>query len=353
MIAKCIKGKGFRGAVAYDLQEEKSILLETNMAAGEKGSVRAFSSEFGIIRALRPNLSKAVCHLSLSLHPNEKLNDDQWCKVAHAWLDGMGFTNNQFIVSRHTDTEHPHIHILVNRISLDGSVVSDSHDYKRQEVIMRKLEKEYGLVQVPSSHEVGRKSPTKGEVEHSLRTNQPSTRMILQNMIDTALSPSHNTNFLTFSENLNLQGIEIKLNKASTGTVNGISFSLNGVSFKGSQLGKAYTWKSLQIRGLIYENGHITQHEHNKSNPNKEYANGEQSNATTNTTVPTHSTSNTITTQRAGSLGNAPFSLEPTREPQIEKQRRIAESFERLEQEHQRSEQRSTEKCPRSPQLSR
>ena len=32
MIAKCIKGKGFRGAVEYDLQPHKSILLETNMA---------------------------------------------------------------------------------------------------------------------------------------------------------------------------------------------------------------------------------------------------------------------------------------------------------------------------------
>ena len=88
------------------------------------------------------------------------MSDEKWCDVAYDWLDGMGFTNNQFIISRHTDTEHPHIHILVSRISLDDSVVSDSQDYKRQKVIMRKLEKEHGLVQVLSSHEVGRNSPT-------------------------------------------------------------------------------------------------------------------------------------------------------------------------------------------------
>ncbi len=346
MIAKAIKGKGFRGAIAYDLQEGKSVLLETNMAAGEKGCVQAFSKEFGVVRALRPNLEKAVCHVSLSLHPNEKLNDDDWCKVAQTWLEDMGYNNNQYIVSRHTDTEHPHIHILVNRISLDGSVVSDSYDYKRQEVVMRKLEKEHGLVQVLSSHEVGRKATTKGEVEHALRTNEPSARMKLQNIIDTALARNANTSFHEFAENLLVQGVETKLNKASTETVSGISFSLNGVSFKGSKLGKAYTWNSLKNRGLIYENGHITRYEQNKSNTNKEqsnteYTNGEQPNAITSTT------------QRTGNLGNAPFPFESTRKPEAEKQRRITESFERLEQEHQRSEQRSTEKRPRSPQLSR
>lgn len=66
MIAKAIKGKGFRGAVAYDLQKGKSILLDSNMSAKEKGSVSAFAKEFEAIRALRPNLTKAVCHVSIT-----------------------------------------------------------------------------------------------------------------------------------------------------------------------------------------------------------------------------------------------------------------------------------------------
>ena len=111
MIAKCIKGKGFRGAAAYDLQPHKSLLLETNMAGR---TPRALAAEFGAIRALRPNLSKAVCHVSLSLHPEESLSDEQWCEAAHSWLQGMGFVNNQYVISRHTDAAHAHIHILVH-----------------------------------------------------------------------------------------------------------------------------------------------------------------------------------------------------------------------------------------------
>ena len=30
----------------------------------------------------------------------------------------MGFTENQYVISRHTDTAHEHIHILANRIGL-------------------------------------------------------------------------------------------------------------------------------------------------------------------------------------------------------------------------------------------
>ena len=57
MIAKLAKGRGFRGALEYDLEREKGILLDTNMA-GE--NPRELAQEFGAIRELRPGLGKAV-----------------------------------------------------------------------------------------------------------------------------------------------------------------------------------------------------------------------------------------------------------------------------------------------------
>lgn len=248
MIAKCIKGKGFRGAAAYDLQPHKSLLLETNMAGR---TPRALATEFGAIRALRPNLSKAVCHVSLSLHPEESLSDEQWCEAAHSWLQGMGFVNNQYVISRHTDAAHAHIHILVNRIALDGKVVSDAHDYRRQEKIMRELEQRFSLRQVRSSRETLRAALTKGEIEHALRTGEASTRMNLQKIIDAALTQKIALN--AFCQKLAAQGVTVRLNKASTGFVSGISFALGDVTFKGSKLGKGYTWGALQLRGLLHE----------------------------------------------------------------------------------------------------
>lgn len=75
MIAKAIKGKGFRGALEYDLGKEEGRVIDPNMN-GE--GARELAAEFGEIRKLRPDLSKAVVHVSLSAAPSEYLSDAQW-----------------------------------------------------------------------------------------------------------------------------------------------------------------------------------------------------------------------------------------------------------------------------------
>ena len=257
MSAKLIKGKGFRGALEYDLKQGKGVLLETNMAGQ---TPKELAREFGIIRALRPTLGKAVCHVSLSIHPTEHLTDEQWCEAAKRWLSGMGFTNNQYVVSRHTNTEHPHIHILVNRIDLEGNVVSDAHDYKRQEAIMRTLEKEWSLTTVPMSQSAARKAPTKGEVEQVLRTGESSYRMKLQQIIDAALTQP--CTLSSFTKKLEQAHVSVRMNTAKTGFISGISFSMDGIAFKGSSLGHQYTWSNLKKRGLYHEQDrYVEEHE--------------------------------------------------------------------------------------------
>ncbi len=67
--------------------------------------------EFGEVRQLRPNLGQAVFHASISAAPGEHLTDHQWLEIAHRYLGGLGFTDNQYVISRHTDTDHKHIHL--------------------------------------------------------------------------------------------------------------------------------------------------------------------------------------------------------------------------------------------------
>ena len=253
MIAKLIKGKGFRGALEYDLQTSKGYCLDSNMAGD---SPRELAKEFGAIRALRPNLAKAVCHVSVSLHPKESLTDEQWKEVAQTYLKGMGFNDNQYVVTKHTDTSHPHIHILANRISMKGEVVSDSKDYQRQEAIMRRLEKEYGLEQVAPSHESTRKAPTKGEVECAVRTGVPSAKGTLQVLVDAASQGKPKLD--EFTKRLEKEGVQTILNKAQTGRISGISFQHNNITMKGSDLGRGYSWAGLQKRGVQYEQDRIS-----------------------------------------------------------------------------------------------
>jgi Relaxase/Mobilisation nuclease domain len=112
MIAKAIKGKGFRGALEYDLSKEHGRVIDTNM---EGDCPRELAREFGAIRKLRRNLGRAVLHVSLSAAPGEMLTDDQWREIGHHYLHGMGLDANQYLITRHLDTEHEHVHLLESR----------------------------------------------------------------------------------------------------------------------------------------------------------------------------------------------------------------------------------------------
>ncbi|MCY0900495.1 MAG: relaxase/mobilization nuclease domain-containing protein, partial [Firmicutes bacterium] len=249
MIAKMVKGRGFRGALEYDLQAGKSVLLETNLAGQ---TPRAMAKEFGEVRQLRPTLGKAVVHVSLSLHAGEHLTDAQWRDIAHQYLMRMGFTDNQYVVTRHTDTAHEHIHILANRITLAGDVVSDSQDWKRQEAFMRALERDYHLIADSPSQKAERKAPTKGEIEYALRTGQASIKQRLQGLCDAAMQGC--TSLSDYIERLVVTGVDViptvQLNGAK---VSGLMYRLDGTVMKGSDLGKAYSPAGLAKRGVTYE----------------------------------------------------------------------------------------------------
>ncbi len=338
MIAKMIKGKGFRGALEYDLQKQKGQILTSNMAGQNP---RALAKEFGRIRALRPNLTRAVCHVSLSLSPDEKLNDEQWKSVAASYLEHMGFANCQFVATKHTDTAHPYIHILVNRIGMDGQVVSDSKDYQRQESLMRRLEQEFNLQVVAPSREAKRKTLSKGEIEHSVRTQEPSARMLLQEIIDRTLHQGLSLEL--FAKRLEAQGVQVRLNQASTGFISGISFNLKGVALKGSDLGKNYTWKSLQKRGLTYEQVRPNQIANDQRigrcphepNTEQDYSKKDRGD------------------ERGGKDGHEGEPARPARDAKIEQQHRIDKAFEKLARIQQDNDQRDSANRSRGQGLSR
>nr|WP_090323162.1 relaxase/mobilization nuclease domain-containing protein [Duganella sp. CF517] len=248
MIAKAIKGRGFRGALEYDLAKDKAHVIDTNMGGS---TPRALAKEFGEIRKLRPKLGKAVLYVSLSAAPGEDISEAQWQQISQRYLRGMGLENNQYLVTRHTDTEHPHIHLLVNRIRFDGGVTSDSHDYRRHEVLMRVIERDFKLRQVRPSIEAKRHAPTKGEIEEGLRTGLPSTRQRLQQLCDSAAERCYS--FTDYAERLQAAGIRLVPVTQLGGTkLSGLSYLLDGVMMKGSDLGKAYSPMGLAKRGVGY-----------------------------------------------------------------------------------------------------
>ena len=244
MTADQVKGKGFRGALNYNLEKVKKGVakwLDTSFAQHDE---RTIMDEVKMIRVLRPNLAKYSYHTSVNFPPHENLKDEKMVTIAKDYLEAMGFNQHQYAIFRHFDADHPHMHILVNRIGYDGTVLSDSKDYQRSEQILRKLEKQHGLTEVISSRQAKERAMTKNELEMMKRTDEPSVKMKLQVTIKNILSQKPTAE--QFITHLEAQGINILFNQASAGFVSGISYGYDGMQFKGAHLGNAYKWQAVK-----------------------------------------------------------------------------------------------------------
>ncbi|WP_245934918.1 relaxase/mobilization nuclease domain-containing protein [Breznakibacter xylanolyticus] len=222
-------------------------LIDSNMLSQ---NARNLAKEFGMIRTLKPNLNKVVYHTALSINPQEHLSNEQFVEIGKEYLKEMGFANSQYAMYRHYDRDHAHIHIIANRIDFDGQVVSDKWDYKRSENIVRQLEQKHGLIRVPDSSKVQESGLSKGQVELFRRTHTIPVKKQLQMILMEAISTSSSIPELL--QDLNQQGVEMKLHKNQNEQVFGVSFELEGICLKGSTLGKGYSW--IQINKKLTDN---------------------------------------------------------------------------------------------------
>jgi hypothetical protein len=237
MIGKIIKGKSFQGCLSYVMGKTGAAVIGMNMDGKDPYSL---ANEFSLSWQLRPKLSYKVCHVILSLSPEEHLNNDAWQTAIAQYLKEMGFTNNQYVAVKHTDREnHEHIHLVTSRVRMDGSVVSDSWDWTRSQDIIRKLEQDFGLAAVPSSWESDRQEQTKSQIDKELETGKVTVKRQLADKIDATLV--NTTSLPDFIEQLNLEGIEVRVDRDRKGKPKGIAYKLDGVSMAGSSVGKAYS----------------------------------------------------------------------------------------------------------------
>lgn len=242
MIGKIKSGTNFKGLLKY-LDKEDAYIVRSNMIANTPDTL---SKEFGLITRNQPKKEKPVFHASLSLAPNDNLNEDDWREITETYLTKMGYEHSQYVCYLHNDTEHSHVHIVANKVNFKGKLVKDSFDYYRSQKILRELEKQYNLTQIPSSWEKLSKSQTTGE-KHLLQKNgEKSVRLDLQDTINEVLSTRDNFTMPEFIKELKKVGINPKVKFTRNQKVKGISYEKNGIAFAGNKLGRGFTFPGLQ-----------------------------------------------------------------------------------------------------------
>lgn len=235
MIAKIMKGADFKGVVYYILNDNKGteiidaegLFLENNdtIAQGFVGQA-----------SMNPKVTRPVGHIALSFSKKDLpcLNNDVMARITREYMERMGIKDTQYIIGRHFDKEHPHVHIAFNRIDNNGKTISDRNDRFRSERICMELTKKYGL------HFANGKENVKTE-----RLREPDrTRYELYNILKAEVGRYKNWN--TLLERLKRKGVEVQFKyKGQTNEIQGIVFSMNGYRFNGSKVDRSFSYSKI------------------------------------------------------------------------------------------------------------
>ncbi|MGF7078105.1 relaxase/mobilization nuclease domain-containing protein [Mucilaginibacter sp. UYCu711] len=234
MIGKVITGKSFGGCIRYVVQKHDAVILD---AAGVRmQKVNQTINDFNLQRKYNPNLGKAVGHIALNWSVNDldKLNDEVMVNMAKEYLQRMKIQDTQYLIVKHRDKEHPHIHIVYNRVNNNGETIPDNFQKKRNVQVAKELTIKHGFYLSPGKDDVNRQQ-LKGE---------DKIKYELYDAIKAASKKVKNINEL--KQVLAKQGIVTHFKyKSGTTEVQGISFSKGEYKFKGSEIDRSLSYAKL------------------------------------------------------------------------------------------------------------
>ena len=236
MISKVITGKTFTGACRYVCMDQKrAVVLDTEGVRSYEHKLMA--ADFEMQRGLRPSLSKAVFHGIISFYPGEKIEDKIMAEIAKEYLQKMGIINTQFAITKHTDKNHSHLHIIANLVNNNGETIKDNWIGLKGKKIAQELTKKYGLKEAISKD----LSITNLEALNE----KEATRYLIYQAILENLSMCKNLDDL--KQKLLQQNIETLYKyKGQTNELQGISFKMVNYKFKGSEIDRKFSVKNLE-----------------------------------------------------------------------------------------------------------
>ncbi|MEO8111590.1 MAG: relaxase/mobilization nuclease domain-containing protein [Ginsengibacter sp.] len=66
---------------------------------------------FERLNSLNERATTKTLHVSLNFSPTEKLGDNKLIEIDSMYMDKIGFGDQPFLIYKHNDAGHPHIHI--------------------------------------------------------------------------------------------------------------------------------------------------------------------------------------------------------------------------------------------------
>ncbi len=247
MMAKIRSGQGFAGLVDYanDLKDKDTKIIASEGV--DLTSNKSIVASFSLQAKSRPSLKNFVGHISLSFAPEDtpKMTDKLMSEITKEYMRRMGIVNTQFVVCRHHDKPHAHVHIVYNRVDNDGNAITGDQGFRKSARITQALTREYGLTFGKGKKKVNR---------HRLK-GKDAVKYRIYDTVNDALKVC--IDWKELKEYLSEKGITLDITSKTDGRIKGVVFTCDNISFGGYRIDRSMTYRSLDRRlnterGLVF-----------------------------------------------------------------------------------------------------
>lgn len=236
MVAKIESGKSIRGVLHYNENKVETGDATLILASGFAGDIEKMSfiqklKRYEHLTSLNTAVKTNALHISLNFDPSDKLDNQKLQQIASEYMERIGFGDQPFLVYRHDDSAHPHIHIATTNIQRDGQRI-DIHGigYRLSEPARKEMEVKYGLTKAE-----GREMKQDQRLRAAIYGEKP-TRQQISNIVTGVMRKYHYTSFEQYKAIL--EAFNIKVDRGAEHTRmfqnKGLLYSI--LDYKGEQV---------------------------------------------------------------------------------------------------------------------
>ena len=243
MIAKCKAIAHGGNALEYIFREGKlGRLLALHNLCGE--TPKEIHEEMKLIGDYNSRCKNKFLRIEIGIAPKDEpqMTFKTLNRLALLFAKQMGLDDHQWVAVTHKDTDNLHIHIIANRISLEGQVYDTTFVSNRAARVAEELSHKYGLtiakeVRSVRPHRKAQANPARERTKQQVRN------------ICYALLEKHKGKGLSghsmFLYELYRSGVTIERMKNKQGKVYGLKFTYGEHSFKASEIGREFGFCTL------------------------------------------------------------------------------------------------------------
>lgn len=251
MIAKCKAIAHGKTALEYIFRETKfkNKLLIQNLCGD---TAERIYKEMSLVNQFNSRCRNKFLRMEIGIAPKDEAGMN-WKKlqgIAYEFIQAMKLQEHQVVAVTHKDTDNLHIHIIANRMSMNGAVYDTTFVSNKAARVAEELSRKHGLT---IANEIrAEKRYQKPRANLAREASKEKLRTMAYGLLGKYTNGGLN-GYASFRYELRRQGVTVEQMMNKKGGIYGLKFLFERQTFKASEIGREFGYNSLLKQfGLSY-----------------------------------------------------------------------------------------------------